>query len=252
MTNAVKTAVVTGAGSGIGKAVADIFLANGYNVVLTGRREGPLEEVAQASGAGSDRALCVSADVGSEEDVDRLFDQAVSKFSRIDLLFNNAGVGAFSVPIDELSVADWRRVIDTNIHGAFLCARRAFGIMKNQDPMGGRIINNGSISAYAPRPNSTPYTVSKHAMSGLTRCLALDGRAHDIACGQIDIGNAHTEMAEPLSKGAMQPRGDVMPEPLMDVEHVATSVLHMAELPLTANVLFMNVMATKMPFVGRG
>ncbi|MBX2885229.1 MAG: SDR family oxidoreductase [Granulosicoccus sp.] len=252
MTNAVKTAVVTGAGSGIGKAVADIFLVNGYNVVLTGRREGPLEEVVKASGVSAERALCVSADVGKEEDVDRLFELAVGKFSRIDLLFNNAGVGAFSVPIDELDVVDWRRVIDTNIHGAFLCARRAFGIMKSQDPMGGRIINNGSISAYAPRPNSTPYTVSKHAMSGLTRCLALDGRPHDIACGQIDIGNAHTEMAEPLGQGAAQPRGDVMPEPLMDVDHVATSVLHMAELPLTANVLFMNVMATKMPFVGRG
>jgi len=247
-----KTAVVTGAGSGIGKAVALIFLANGYNVVLTGRREAALQEAVAESGVSADKTLCVSADVGMEEDVDKLFDAALHKFGRIDVLFNNAGIGAPAVEIDELAVADWRRVIDTNIHGAFLCARRAFGAMKNQQPGGGRIINNGSISAYAPRPNSTPYTVSKHAMSGLTRCLALDGRAHDIACGQIDIGNAHTEMAIPLGEGARQPRGDIMPEPLMDVAHVATSVLHMAELPLTANVLFMNVMATKMPFVGRG
>jgi len=208
--------------------------------------------VVSAHGLSEDRALCVSADVGKEEDVDRLFDQAIGHFPRIDVLFNNAGISAPPVPIDELPVADWQRVIDTNLHGAFLCARRAFGAMKKQQPTGGRIINNGSISAYAPRPYSAPYTVSKHGMSGLTRCLALDGRAHDIACGQIDIGNAHTEMAEPLGQGALQPRGDIMPEPLMDVRHVATSVLHMAELPLTANVLFMNVMATKMPFVARG
>jgi len=252
MANSNKTAVVTGAGGGIGKAVAEIFLENGYNVVLTGRREGPLQDVASAHGVSEDRALCVSADVGKEEDVDRLFDQAIQHFPRIDVLFNNAGISAPPVPIDELPVADWQRVIDTNLHGAFLCARRAFGAMKKQQPSGGRIINNGSISAYAPRPYSAPYTVSKHGMSGLTRCLALDGRAHDIACGQIDIGNAHTEMAEPLGQGALQPRGDIMPEPLMDVRHVSTSVLHMAELPLTANVLFMNVMATKMPFVARG
>jgi len=247
-----KTAVVTGAGSGIGKSVALIFLANGYNVVLTGRRAEPLENTAAESGAAEDQFLCVCADVASEQDVDQLFDTAVKKFGRIDVLFNNAGIGAPPVEIDELPVAEWRKVIDTNLHGAFLCARRAFGVMKTQQPVGGRIINNGSISAYAPRPNSSPYTVSKHAISGLTRCLALDGRPYDIACGQIDIGNAHTEMADPLGKGAKQPRGDVMAEPLMDVDHVATSVLHMAELPLTANVLFMNVMATKMPFVGRG
>ena len=186
------------------------------------------------------------------EDVDSLFDATVDRFGRIDVLFNNAGIGARPVDIDELPLAEWQAVLNTNVHGAYLCARRAFGQMKSQDPKGGRIINNGSISASMPRVNSTPYTVSKHAMSGLTRSIALDGRPHNIACGQIDIGNASTEMAKPLGEGVRQPNGAIMAEPLMDVTHVATSVLHMAELPLDANVLFMNVMATTMPFVGRG
>ncbi|NKB60740.1 MAG: SDR family NAD(P)-dependent oxidoreductase [Gammaproteobacteria bacterium] len=264
MTNQTKTAVITGAGSGVGKAVAHIFLANGYNVVLSGRTESSLAAALEATsptpdngngnGNGNDigNGIIVPTDVGVAKDVDRLFDITIEKFGRVDVLFNNAGIGSPPVDIDELTVEQWERVMNTNIHGAFLCARRAFGEMKKQQPHGGRIINNGSISAHVPRPNSTPYTMSKHAMTGLTRCLALDGRPYDIACGQIDIGNAHTDMAEPLSVGARQPNGDVVGEPLMDVEHVATSVLHMAELPLSANVLFMNVMATKMPFVGRG
>ena len=252
MSNNNKVAVVTGAGNGIGKAVAQIFLASQYKVVLTGRRIENLHGAAEEANATPDQYLCVSADVGRANDVDQLFTQACEKFGRIDVLFNNAGIGAEAVEIDELPVEDWQRVVDTNISGSYLCARQAFGIMKRQSPKGGRIINNGSISAYLPRPNSTPYTMSKHAISGLTRCLALDGRPHDIACGQIDIGNAHTDMADRLGKGATQANGSVMPEPLMDVQHVATSVLHMANLPLDANVLFMNVMATKMPFVGRG
>lgn len=246
-----KTAVVTGAGSGIGKAVALILLQNNYNVTLTGRRIAPLQQAVDESGK-ADNALCVSADIAIEAEVKRLFEQTIAKFGRVDVLFNNAGISAPAIEIDQLPVADWQRVINTNLHGAFLCARGAYHAMKSQRPAGGRIINNGSISATTPRPNSTPYTVSKHAISGLTKCIALDGRPHDIACGQIDIGNAHTAMAAPLGKGAKQPNGTVMPEALMDVQHVATSVLHMAELPLSANVLFMNVMATKMPFVGRG
>ena len=252
MNKPVKTAVVTGAGSGIGKAVAHIFLANHYNVVLTGRRMSTLEAAAEEAEAPESKAKCVAADVGNASEVDGLFEATMEKFGRVDVLFNNAGIGAEAVDIDELPVEDWQRVIDTNIGGSYLCARRAFGIMKRQQPQGGRIINNGSISAYAPRPNSTPYTVSKHAISGLTRCLALDGRPYHIACGQIDIGNARTDLTDRLGKGTAQANGSIMAEPLMDVGHVAASVLHMAELPLDANVLFMNVMATKMPFVGRG
>ena len=252
MTNSTKTAVITGAGQGVGRAVTLALLDHGYNVVLTGRRIETLQNVAQESGASEDRILCVSADVGVESDVDRLFDTTLERFNRVDVLFNNAGVGAPAVDIDELSVEQWRQVLDTNVHGAFLCARRAFQAMKAQSPQGGRIINNGSISAHTPRPNSTPYTLSKHAISGLTKCLALDGRPYSIACGQIDIGNAHTDMAAPLGEGARQANGTILAEPLMDVAHVASSVLHMAELPLSANVLTMNVMATNMPFVGRG
>ncbi len=246
-----KTAIVTGAGTGIGKAVAAMFLANDYCVVLTGRREEKLRQVIDSAGAGG-RALAVAADVASSEDVDRVFDACIDTFGRVDVLFNNAGIGAPAVDIDALSLEDWHAVVDTNIGGAFLCARRAFKAMKMQSPMGGRIINNGSISAYTPRLNSTPYTMSKHAMSGLTKCLALDGRRYDIACGQIDIGNAETPMAARLGQGTAQADGRILAEPLMDVQHVAESVLHMAALPLSANVLFMNVMATKMPFVGRG
>ena len=252
MTEQPKVAIVTGAGTGVGKAVAQILLRNGYCVTLTGRRSKLLEAAASESDADSEAVFCHQADVRHVEEVDSLFDAAIERFGRIDLLFNNAGIGARSVDVDELEVSEWQAVLETNIHGAFLCARRAFGQMKVQDPKGGRIINNGSISAYVPRVNSAPYTVSKHAMSGLTRSLALDGRSHNIACGQIDIGNALTEMAKPLGEGVRQPNGTILAEPLMDVHHVATSVLHMAQLPLDTNVLFMNVMARDMPFVGRG
>jgi len=252
MTEQPKVAIVTGAGTGVGKAVAQILLRNGYCVTLTGRRSKLLEAAASESDADSKAVFCHQADVRHAEEVDSLFDAAIERFGRIDLLFNNAGIGARAVDVDELEISEWQAVLETNIHGAFFCARRAFGQMKVQDPKGGRIINNGSISAYVPRVNSAPYTVSKHAMSGLTRSLALDGRAHNIACGQIDIGNALTEMAKPLGEGVRQPNGTILAEPLMDVHHVATSVLHMAQLPLDTNVLFMNVMARDMPFVGRG
>ena len=252
MTDQSKVALVTGAGTGVGKAVAQMLLQNGYCVTLTGRRAELLEAAASESDAAPDAVLCHAADLRHYEEVERLFDAAIARFGRIDLLFNNAGIGARAVDIDELEISEWQAVLDTNVHGAFLCARRAFGQMKAQDPKGGRIINNGSISAYVPRVNSAPYTVSKHAMSGLTRSLALDGRQHNIACGQIDIGNALTDMARPLGEGTRQPNGTILAEPLMDVHHVATSVLHMAELPLDTNVLFMNVMARDMPFVGRG
>ena len=252
MTEQPKVAIVTGAGTGVGKAVAQILLRNGYCVTLTGRRSKLLEAAASESGADSKAVFCHKADVRHVEEVDSLFDAAIERFGRIDLLFNNAGIGARAVDVDELEVSEWQAVLETNIHGAFLCARRAFGQMKVQDPKGGRIINNGSISAYVPRVNSAPYTISKHAISGLTRSLALDGRSHNIACGQIDIGNALTEMAKPLGEGVRQPNGTILAEPLMDVHHVATSVLHMAQLPLDTNVLFMNVMARDMPFVGRG
>ena len=247
-----KVAIVTGAGTGVGKAVAQILLQNGYSVALTGRRGELLESAASESGAESDAVFCHAADLRYADEVDRLFDAAIARFGRIDLLFNKAGIGARAVDVDELEISEWQAVLETNVHGAFLCARRAFGQMKAQNPKGGRIINNGSISAHVPRVNSAPYTVSKHAMSGLTRSLALDGRQHNIACGQIDIGNALTDMARPLGEGTRQPNGTVLAEPLMDVHHVATSVLHMAELPLDTNVLFMNVMARDMPFVGRG
>ena len=252
MTEQPKVAIVTGAGTGVGKAVAQILLRNGYCVTLTGRRSKLLEAAASESDADSKAVFCHQADVRHAEEVDSLFDAAIKRFGRIDLLFNNAGIGARAVDVDELEVSEWQAVLETNIHGAFFCARRAFGQMKVQDPKGGRIINNGSISAYVPRVNSAPYTVTKHAISGLTRSLALDGRSHNIACGQIDIGNALTEMAKPLGEGVRQPNGTILAEPLMDVHHVATSVLHMAQLPLDTNVLFMNVMARDMPFVGRG
>lgn len=252
MTEQPKVAIVTGAGTGVGKAVAQILLRNGYCVTLTGRRGKLLEAAASESDADSKAVFCHQADVRHAEEVDSLFDAAIERFGRIDLLFNNAGIGTRAVDVDELEVSEWQAVLETNVHGAFLCARRAFGQMKAQDPKGGRIINNGSISAYVPRVNSAPYTVTKHAISGLTRSLALDGRSHNIACGQIDIGNALTEMAKPLGEGVRQPNGTILAEPLMDVYHVATSVLHMAQLPLDTNVLFMNVMARDMPFVGRG
>ena len=249
MSTSGRVAIVTGAGSGVGRAVALALAAKGWRVGLAGRRAESLEATAkQAAG----EMLAVSTDVSDEASVRALFDRTVERFGRVDLLFNNAGSVAPGVPFDELTMAQWQAVVDVNLTGSFLCAREAFRIMKAQSPRGGRIINNGSVSAYAPRPNSAPYTATKHAVSGLTRALALDGRAHDIACGQIDIGNAATEMTERMQAGVPQANGTLAVEPRMDPEHVANAVLYMAELPLEANVLFMTVMATKMPFVGRG
>jgi NAD(P)-dependent dehydrogenase (short-subunit alcohol dehydrogenase family) len=247
-----RTALVTGAGSGIGRAVALALIADGWRVALAGRRRDKLAETASLAGEGSGRALTVPADVSDEAQVGAVFDQIGSSFGRLDLLFNNAGTGGPPVPFDELSLEQWRRVASVNLDGAFLCARAAFGMMRRQDPRGGRIINNGSISAHAPRPNSAPYTATKHAITGLTKSLALDGRAYDIACGQIDIGNAASDMASRMAQGVPQANGTIAPEPLMDLKPVADAVLYMAHLPPDANVLFLTVMATKMPFVGRG
>ena len=246
-----KVALVTGAGSGIGKAAALALLADGWQVVLTGRREAPLAEVAAHSGAG-DRALVVTSDVTDPASVRKVFDAAVSAFGRVDLLFNNAGIGAPAVPLEDLSIEDWKAVVDTNLNGMFYCIQNAFRVMKTQVPRGGRIINNGSISAYTPRPNSIAYTATKHAVMGLTKTASLDGRKYDIAVGQIDVGNAGTELAQRLTQGVIQAHGAVAEEPLMDVGIVGQSVLYMANLPLEANVMFHTVMATKMPFAGRG
>ena len=246
-----KVALITGAGSGIGRATALAFLADGFRVVLAGRHREPLEEVAKT--AGDAQALVHEMDVTDPRQVRGLFDATQEKFGRLDVLFNNAGVGTpFGVNLEDLTFEQWRAVIDTNLTGAFLCTQQAFRIMKAQDPRGGRIINNGSISAHAPRPNSAPYTATKHAISGLTKSTALDGRKYDIACGQIDIGNAATDLTARMANGVPQPHGAIAVEPRMDLEHVANAVLYMAGLPLEANVLFMTVMATKMPFVGRG
>ena len=247
-----KVALVTGAGSGIGRAAALALLADGYAVALAGRRRDALEQTAALAGAAAGRALVVPADVTDPASVDALFAATRDAFGRLDLLFNNAGTGAPPVPLEDLTVDQWRRVVDTNLTGPFLCTRAAFRLMKAQDPRGGRIINNGSISAHAPRPNSAPYTATKHAITGLTRSTALGGRRYDIACGQIDVGNAATEMTAPMTAGVPQPNGEVAIEPTMDVSNVARAVLYMAGLPLDANVLFLTVMATKMPFVGRG
>lgn len=247
-----KIALVTGAGTGIGKAVATALLTAGWNTVFAGRRLAVLEDAIAAAGSVPGEAMAVACDVSKPEEVEALFDKVKERFGRLDLLFNNAGTSFRSTLIDEIPVDAWRQVVDTNLTGSFLCARAAFGMMRRQEPMGGRIINNGSISAYAPRPGSAPYTATKHAITGLTRTLALDGRPFNIACGQIDIGNALTELAAPMATGVPQANGQIAPEPLMDVRHVADAVLHMASLPLEANVLFMTVMATNMPFVGRG
>ena len=247
-----KTALVTGAGSGIGRAVALALLQNGWRVALAGRRAQALEETRRLAGDGAGGALPVATDVTDEAAVKALFEAIRQGFGRLDLLFNNAGMGGPPVPFDQISFAQWRQVAAVNLDGAFLCAREAFALMKAQDPQGGRIINNGSISAHAPRPNSAPYTATKHAITGLTKALALDGRAFDIACGQIDIGNAASDMASVMLRGVPQPNGTIAPEPLMDLKPVADAVLYMAGLPADANVLFMTVMATKMPFVGRG
>ncbi|HZQ62169.1 MAG TPA: SDR family oxidoreductase [Casimicrobiaceae bacterium] len=246
-----KTAVVTGAGTGIGKAVSLSLLGAGYRVALAGRRAEPLQEVASRSGAG-ERALVVSTDVARADSVAALFARVQQAFGRLDLLFNNAGIGAPAIPMEELSLQQWQSVVDINLTGAFLCTQEAIRIMKAQAPRGGRIINNGSISAHAPRPNSVAYTATKHAITGLTKSTSLDGRKYDIACGQIDIGNAQTDLAARMAKGVPQANGTIAVEPLMDVEHVGSAVLYMASLPLDANVQFMTIMATKMPFVGRG
>jgi NAD(P)-dependent dehydrogenase (short-subunit alcohol dehydrogenase family) len=247
-----KVAMVTGAGSGIGRAVARALARDGFHVVLAGRRLDALQAAAAEVEAAGTKALAVATDIGKPAEVKRLFDEADAMFGRLDLLFNNAGTGAPAIPFDELTDDQWQAVVDVNLTGAFLCSRHAFGVMKRQKPMGGRIVNNGSISAETPRPLSAPYTATKHAITGLTKSIALDGRAYDIACGQIDIGNAATEMTERMTQGMPQPNGQIMPEPRMDVEHVAQAVSYMAGLPLASNVLFMTVMATKMPFVGRG
>ena len=247
-----KIAMVTGAGSGIGRATALALLREGYSVVLAGRRAEPLHQTAAEAGPAGSRALAVPADVSDPASVRALFDATKAAFGRLDLLFNNAGVGAPAVPLEDLTFEQWRRVLDVNLTGAFLCTQAAFRLMKEQSPRGGRIINNGSLSAHAPRPNSAPYTAAKHAITGLTRSTALDGRSHDIACGQIDVGNAGTEMTARMKNGVLQADGETVPEPTMDVEHVARAVLYMASLPLDANVLCLTVMATRMPFVGRG
>lgn len=247
-----KVALVTGAARGIGRAVALALLDAGYRVVLAGRTEQSLVELAEWAASKGQTALPVQCDIGDPASVDRLFRQVREHFSRLDLLFNNAGINAPAVPIDELPVEKWQELVNTNLTGAFLCTRAAFAIMKTQNPRGGRIINNGSISAHAPRPNTAPYTATKHAITGLTKSTSLDGRAFDIACGQIDIGNAVTDMAERMARGVPQANGQIAPEAMMDVANVARSVLHMASLPLDANVQFMTVMATKMPYIGRG
>jgi len=247
-----KVAVVTGGGTGIGRTVALALASDGYAVVVSGRRQEPLLATAAAGRASGGRMLVVSADVGDPASVRALFARTRDEFGRLDLLFNNAGQFSPSVPLEDLTYEEWQSAVNVNLTGAFLCTQEAFKMMKAQDPKGGRIINNGSISAHAPRPNSAPYTATKHAITGLTRATSLDGRKYDIACGQIDIGNAATEMTERMAQGVMQANGSIEPEPRMDVAQVARAVLYMASLPLDTNVLFLTVMATKMPFVGRG
>jgi NAD(P)-dependent dehydrogenase (short-subunit alcohol dehydrogenase family) len=243
-------AVVTGAGSGIGRATAAALAESGWRVALAGRREEPLRETARL--LGEDRALAIPADVTDPDSVAALFDTVADHWSRVDLLFNNAGVGAFSAPVDEIPFAQWRRTVDTNLNGSFLCAQAAFRLMRRQRPQGGRIINNGSVSAHVPRPQSAAYTATKHAVTGLTKSLALDGRAHRIAVGQIDIGNAATEMTGRMATGILQADGRTAAEPVMDAADVARTVVHMASLPLEANIPFVTVMATGMPYLGRG
>jgi NAD(P)-dependent dehydrogenase (short-subunit alcohol dehydrogenase family) len=247
-----KTALVTGAGSGIGRAAALALLKDGYDVVLAGRRQEALDATAALAGEAAGRALAVAADVTQPESVNALFAKTREAFGRLDLLFNNAGRGGPPVPLEDVTFEQWQSVVAVNLTGMFLCTQAAFRLMKEQTPRGGRIINNGSISAYTPRAGSAPYTSTKHAVLGLTKSSALDGRKYDIACGQIDIGNAATELTERMSKGVPQADGSLLAEPRIDVEHVANSILHMANLPLDANILVMTIMATKMPYVGRG
>lgn len=247
-----KVAIITGAGSGIGRACSLALLKAGYAVTLAGRSADTLEATRAAAGELAERALCVTTDVRDPASVAALFAASQEAWGRLDLLFNNAGTGAPPLPLEDLSPAQWQATLDTNVTGAFLCTQQAFRIMREQSPMGGRIINNGSISAHVPRPNSAPYTASKHAITGLTRATSLDGRRYNIACGQIDIGNAATDMVAPMQRGIPQANGDIMVEPTMDVAHVAAAVVQMAELPLESNIQFMTIMATQMPYIGRG
>jgi NAD(P)-dependent dehydrogenase (short-subunit alcohol dehydrogenase family) len=247
-----KVAVVTGAGSGIGKAAALALLADGYRVALAGRRQDMLEQTVKDAGAASERALAVPTDVSDPESVKALFARTREAFGRVDVLFNNAGANAPGVPFEDLPYERWKTVVDVNLTGSFLCAQEAFRVMKDQDPRGGRIINNGSISAHSPRPDSAPYTASKHGVTGLTKTISLDGRKYDIACSQIDIGNAMTELAARMSKGVKQADGSVKVEPMIDVAQVGEAVRYMASLPIDVNIQFMTIMASKMPFVGRG
>lgn len=247
-----KVAIITGASAGIGKASAVALLKAGYSVAFAGRRQAELEAAVASAGEDASRGLAVVTDVSNPASVKALFDKTVASFGRVDVIFNNAGIGAPPVLLEDITVEQWKAVVDTNLTGSFLCTQEAFRVMKAQHPRGGRIINNGSISAYAPRPNSAPYTSTKHAITGLTKTTSLDGRKYDIACSQIDIGNAATEMTERMTKGVLQPNGEMMVEPRMDVQHVANAIVHIANLPLEANVQFMTIMATKMPFVGRG
>jgi NAD(P)-dependent dehydrogenase (short-subunit alcohol dehydrogenase family) len=252
MADVKKVAIVTGAGSGVGEAAALALLGDGYHVSLAGRRKDQLERVAQTAGANKSRALVVPTDVMDPGSIRSLFARTKEAFGRLDLLFNNAGIGAPAIPMEDLTLEQWKAVVDTNLTGCFICTQEAIKIMKDQTPRGGRIINNGSISAHAPRPNSVAYTSTKHAITGLTKSTSLDGRKYDIACGQIDIGNALTPLAARMSQGVPQANGTIAPEPLFDVKHVGDAVLAMARLPLDTNVQFMTIMATKMPFVGRG
>jgi NAD(P)-dependent dehydrogenase (short-subunit alcohol dehydrogenase family) len=252
MTTPLKVAIVTGAGSGIGKAVALALVDDGYSVVFAGRRTEHLDSAVKRAGAASARCLAVATDVKDPASVHELFAKTKERFGRLDLLFNNAGIGTPPIPMEDLTFEQWKAVVDTNLHGAFLCTQEAIRIMKAQTPRGGRIINNGSISAHAPRPHSVAYTATKHAITGLTKSTSLDGRTHDIACGQIDIGNAATDLTVKMPIGVLQPNGELAPEPTMDTAHVGRAVVYMANLPLDVNVQFMTVMATKMPFIGRG
>ena len=252
MSDTTKVAVVTGAGSGIGKACSLALLENGYRVVLAGRRKETLESTVADAGDAADQLLVVPTDVGVASQVEHLFAETKAAFGRLDLLFNNAGTGAPAVLLEDLTAEQWQTVVDVNLTGSFLCTKEAFRIMKDQDPQGGRIINNGSVSAHVPRPNSAPYTATKHAVTGLTRSTSLDGRKYNIACGQIDIGNAATEMTQRMKEGILQPTGDLLAEARMHVKNVADAVVFMAGLPLDANVQFITVMATTMPYIGRG
>ena len=252
MTKSKRVALVTGAGSGVGRYAALALLKDGFSVTIAGRRAEALEETINLAGGNSSHALAVPTDVTDPTAVRQLFESTKKRFGRLDLLFNNAGRGAPPKPLEELSVKQWTDVVDVNLTGSFLCTQEAFRLMKNQDPMGGRIINNGSVSAHAPRPNSAPYTATKHAITGLTKSTSLDGRKYDIACGQIDIGNAATDMTARMKDGVRQPDGRLMAEPTMDVDNVSRAVLYMANLPPDANAQFITIMATKMPYLGRG